>query len=524
VPTEGPAITTQFLNNLEESVSAHIRRVEKVLDATKFDQRLAEMVEQVRRRPGRPCEISVRAFVVALLVLGFDGREHLIRVVRLLNSLDRKTLKRLGVTRTTPVTRRQVENMNRIVILALEVKAQREGKSKWEMLDELSDLLLPATAHVGVVDTTSIAVDGTSIASWGTRRKGKRSGSNGKRIPTDPDARWRAKGENSWRRPVFGYEVTGAVTVPEIDGPNVPLAMLSMRFRPANTTPTLMALATVNAVAKHQGRLGDVLIDLEYTKRVDGADFLLPIRALGGEPVFDLMPNQRGARGTVRGAVIVDGQPFSPSLPRSLYLIPVPPVNATKEDRVDYQRKIAIRAQYALQTHGSRKRDGQQVYACPAAVGKVTCPLMTPRRPVKRGTLPVFYNPAVAVAGTVCANAYTTFPATDLPLSQRELYGSKDWFFSYSRRNRVEGFFGNTKNEASENLRRGSIRVRTGMKTGFLVLMILAATNLRLAMRWDVNGGAPARAKMGRPRKKTLLEYADVAMRAGFSNAPPVVA
>jgi hypothetical protein len=115
-------------------------------------------------------------------------------------------------------------------------------------------------------------------------------------------------------------------------------------------------------------------------------------------------------------------------------------------------------------------------------------------------------------------------PHTNLPLSQRELYAAKEWFFSYSRRNRVEGFFGNTKNEASENLRRGSIRVRTCMKTGFLVLTILAATNLRLAMRWDENGCAPAKAKKSHPRKKMLIEYADVVMRAGFSNAPPAVA
>jgi hypothetical protein len=44
---------------------------------------------------------------------------------------------------------------------------------------------------------------------------------------------------------------------------------------------------------------------------------------------------------------------------------------------------------------------------------------------------------------------------------------------------------------SEENLRRGAIRVRGGLKTGFLTLMILAATNLRLAERWEVNGAGP---------------------------------
>jgi hypothetical protein len=513
------------LNNSGLSLEAQVRRVEKVLDQTRLDVLLLNAIEANAKRPGRPREISVRAFLVALIVLGLDGREHLIRVVRLLNSLDEKTLVRLGVSRKEPITRRQVENLNRVVMASLEAKAASEGVSKWEILDELADLLLPATAHPDVKKTTSIAVDGTVVASWGTRRKRKVVNAKGKtvfkQIPTDQDAHWRGRSADSWKRPVFGYDLTGAVSVPELGGEDVPLAMLSMRFRPATKDTTQMALACVSAVAKWQGGLGDVLMDREYTKRDDAGDFLMPIRALGGEPVFDLMPNQLGADGTVRGALIIDGQPFSPSLPKALHMIEVPKVGCTSEERMTYQRSIAARSIYALKAHGSRKSDGQQTYMCPAAAGQVTCPLMAPKRPVKRGALPVYYLPASVAPKSICANAYTTFGALDLPLDQRDLYGSKEWFFSYSRRNRVEGFFGNVKNEASENLRRGAIRVRGGLKTGFLTLMILAATNLRLAERWEVNGAKPTKKRRGRPRRQTLTAYAEVALQAGRSNAPP---
>jgi hypothetical protein len=516
------------LTNSNLSLSAQIRRVEGVIDHSGIVAVLENAIEETRTKAGRPREISVRALLVALLVLGMDGREHLIRVVRLLNGLDPKTRKRLGVTRTAPVTRRQVERLYNVITTALEVKAQRDGRTKWEMLDELGDMLLPAAAHRDVAKSSSIAVDGTSVESWGTKRRRRVVGANGASslatYSSDPDAKWRAKSENAWKRPFFGYDLTAAVSVPDLGGPEVPLAVLSMRFRPATTSTVEMALATVAAVAQKKGALSDVIVDREYTQRNDGADFLMPVRALGGEPVFDLTPAQLGASGTVRGAVIVDGQPFSPSLPPSFFVLHPPAVNASKDELLTYQKSIDARARYALSHHGSRKVDGRQTYVCPAAAGKLRCPLMPSKKKPKAGVLPTYHHPKQALPGTVCANAYTTFGATDLPLAQRELYGSKDWYFSFARRNRVEGFFGNLKNEATENLRRGVIRVRGGMKTGLLTLMIVAASNLRLAERWDERTPSETRKKIGRPAKKVLAPYAEAALQAGRSNAPPSAA
>ena len=208
-------------------------------------------------------------------------------------------------------------------------------------------------------------------------------------------------------------------------------------------------------------------------------------------------------------------------MPPSLCEIEVTAVNASRDERLEYQHQIALREKFALVAHGSRKADGRQVYFCPAAAGKVKCPLMSPKKPLKGRVLKTYSHPQTAAAGSVCANAYTTFGATDAPLAQRELYGSKEWYWSYMRRNRVEGFFGNVKNQASENLSRGSIRVRGGMKTGLLTLMIVAAANLRLAERWDLRQPRPTQRKRGRPAKQQLASYAEVALRAGRTNAPP---
>jgi hypothetical protein len=63
-----------------------------------------------------------------------------------------------------------------------------------------------------------------------------------------------------------------------------------------------------------------------------------------------------------------------------------------------------------------------------------------------------------------------------------------------SRRNLVEGYFGNLKNGATENLQRGTIRVRGIYKTGILVIFAASAANMRL-----INGYTP-KLKQSKPR------------------------
>ena len=514
------------LSNTSLSTAQLIGRAERTLANCEAESMITTAIEFAQSRPGRPREISVKAYLVALLVLGQEGRMHLIRVVRLLNQLDAPTRRRLGITRTEAITRRQVENIHHVITRALEAKALREGKTKWESLDELADMLLVASAHPEVEKSTSIAIDGTTIDSWGTRRRRHVVLADGstvlRPVSTDPDAKWRAKGADAWKRPVFGYEVTAAVSVPDQGKEPVPLAALSIRFRPATVQTVEMGLSVAASVALWRGTLGDVLVDREYTRSIAGEEFILPIRALGGETVIDLTSNQLGATGTLRGAVIIDGHPFSPTVPEALRYIVPPAVGASSEELNAYQERIAARSVYAMKLH-SIKNTGARTYMCPAAAGQVICPLMKPKKQAKRGRLPVRNVPTSVMPGDICSNAYTTFAPDELPLAQRQLFGSKDWFFSYSRRSRVEGYFGNLKNEANENARRGSIRVRGGMSTGLLVIVMAVATNLRLAEAWDRGSGRKKAPKptMGRPRKQTLLPSYEIALSAGKGTAPP---
>lgn len=424
-----------------------------------------------------------------------------------------------------------MENLYGLVCEVLE--GPKTSATRWDLFEQACTMLASATVHDDALSARSIALDGTSIDSWGTRRRrgskklGTEGGSTVQKEPdsafkiADPDAAWRSKGIDKWKRPVFGYDLTAAVSVPEVDGGGVPLSAKSIRIRPANFKTLETALAVVGEVARIQGSLGDVLADREYTKSIDGKDFLLPVRALGGEPVFDLTKNQAGARETRRAAKIIDGHPFSPSLPTSLESFIRPAVNADKKLIGRYQDQMDDRAKYALVAHGSRKVSGSHVYQCPASAGKLRCPLVASSQLLALGTMPAFPATMDPLPRTVCTQKYTTFDAEDIALPQRELHGTTEWYKSVNRRNRVEGFFGNLKDSARENISRGTVRVRGLVRTGLMIAIAVMSVNIRLGEKWDEQKRRKPKPRMGRPRKVGVTKYAQVFLDL-VANAPPL--
>ncbi len=439
-----------------------ITEAERLLDENSTITYIEECISAAAVRSGRPRELSVRALMVALLVQVFEGRFLLTSVPKFLNNLDPATRRRLGITRTNGVTLRQVQHLfDRIE--KTNYDRSRTDDARYDNLDVLLNKVGTAGGHADANLTTSIAIDSSDIPSWGKDcfrlvfdAEGNYVGNE--RRASDPDAHWRTKGKKGEKKSFFGYDLTAAVTVQEEGGRDVPRAIKALRFRPATYKTTAMALACAADVAATQGSLGDVLVDREYTQSKHGRDFILEVRKLGGEPVFGLKLNQVGVSGHVRGAVIIDGQPFSPSLPQSLRVIhrPLPAQTyALNPDAVKkYEDQIAARSIYALVPHGARRQNGAQVYQCPAAAGKLICPLVASSHLLALGTMPAASPPKTAPRDTVCDSKFRTFTAEELPLSQRHLHGSTAWRKSYARRNEVERLFSNAKDQASENLRR----------------------------------------------------------------------
>ena len=138
--------------------------------------------------------------------------------------------------------------------------------------------------------------------------------------------------------------------------------------------------------------------------------------------------------------------------------------------------------------------------------------VVRPKTPIRRGEFD---------GRAVCSNRYTRIDAADLPLQQRDLYGSAEWHRSYARRGRVEGFFGNLKNDATESVQRGVIRVVGLDKTGLMLAAAVAATNLRLTDTFRAQQHTPVRVKRGRPRQRPTDVYTRVALATHRSGAPP---
>jgi len=473
-----------YKKTVQHPLSDKVKTYEKMITSEGTLEHVENLISASAIKSGRPRVFTVKMLLVGLMLIADQGVLHLTRIVKTLNGLDTNSKNVLGIK--TKITRRQVEHLYGLISELL------TAENKYEKLDALTDQVMLAS-HKAAVKTGSIAVDGTSIESWGTKRVDKNTGEIKQ---TDLDAKWKKRSENSpWKKPYFGYELTAVVQIPDSAKETAPLFARTVRFRPATYQPVPTGLeAVVAAYAQIKGEHKepkDVLADREYTATKDGSGFISPLRALGFNPIFDLTVSQIGVTDLVRGTLIIDGQPFSPATPQDLRHLIQPPVSAPLRERIDYQNKIAIRSKYALIRHGKGLKNGAQDYICPAQGGKISCPLKPLKNPKLIFASSAPLNPS---AGSVCTKKFTRFHSFEMPLNQREHYGSYQWFQSMSRRNLVEGYFGNLKNGATENLQRGTIRVRGIYKTGILVIFAASAANMRL-----INGYAP-KPKQSKPR------------------------
>ncbi len=99
----------------------------------------------------------------------------------------------------------------------------------------------------------------------------------------------------------------------------------------------------------------------------------------------------------------------------------------------------------------------------------------TPRRPT---TDPTLFTPRALPK--ICGQEKSRVQMTELPFWQPLPHGSAAWYDSINRRNRIEGIFGNVKNDAAQNLTRGRFRVMRLARTSLMSLFIVTAANLRL--------------------------------------------
>ncbi len=260
--------------------------------------------------------------------------------------------------------------------------------------------------------------------------------------------------------------------------------------------------------------IGDVLADSGYAHRAAAA-WALPLRALGARLVQDHHRADRGPKGAHAGAIIANGNLWCPATPPALLQIGPLARAASAVDAAAHDASTTEAARYKLGRICADDADGYHRVACPAAAGKLRCPL----RPQSM-TLPLDRPEVLEPPGrppTCCTQqTITVAPEVNAKTAQKHDYPGAAWRRSYSRRTGVERTFSTIKDPASTDTTRGWCRLMglTAITLFFTCAMVVR--NERIVDAFEHRQAEDARrAAAGRPpkarrrRRRPLAELID---------------
>ena len=255
--------------------------------------------------------------------------------------------------------------------------------------------------------------------------------------------------------------------------------------------------------------LGDVLSDSGYSHRIP-QHWASPLRAAGAELVQDLHPNDRGPKGTHAGAVIANGNLYCPCTPRPLIALAPLSRAAAPQQAAAHDAKTAEAARCKLGRLTSDDTDGYHRVACPAAAGKIRCPLRPASMTLDRDRPEILQPPEHPQA--CCTQQTVTVPPGVLAkTAQKHDYPSAAWRRSYARRSGAERSFATAKDPASNDIARGWCRLMGLAPLMLFTVTLLAVRNQRILTAWNARQEEnQRRAAKGLPpktrkrRRKTL--------------------
>ena len=484
--------------------------LEEVIDASG----VAVRVESLLPSGARPRQLAVRTLLLGMLLALASGRPaHLVRVREALLALPAGSRRRLGVTtgwKNGPhvLTYRQVEYTFALVNAALG-RQQPDGMPSPE-LQRICDDLLEAGIPAASRDAgRSLAVDWSDLESF------SRPPPHGTSDCADPEAAWGRRKNNLLRDDdelFFGYYLTAAVMTADEDGPPVPGLVRRMTLSSCRHDP-VPAFAPVLTAMPGQGiPLGDIIADCGYSYRVPGK-WAVPLRLAGAQLVQDLHPGDRGTKGTHDGAIAANGNLYCPQTPRPLLALVPLAAGAGRQQATDWERKTAELARYKLGRLTRDDADGYHRAQCPAAAGKVRCPLKPPSMTLDRGRPEILQPPGHPQA--CCTQATITVPPdVNAKTRQKHDYPSAAWRRSYARRTTAERAFATIKDPARNDTARGWCRLMGTAPLMLFTAALLAVRNQRVLAAWDrlqdenarrAAQGLPPRARRRRRKTRTAL-------------------
>lgn len=477
------------------------------LEGSGLPDELQNMVNP--KRTGAPRQLPMSVLLAAvILVFRAAGTATLADTHRLLvTGLDRDFQVELGIRDEAEgahdeggaLTYRQVQYLFRQIVLRADPKQTDELIERSRRKNFLTRLQT-VYARIMIPDGTSKnvpmrAADSTPVFAWHHESSGY-----------DPDATfgYRTKTRSDRRSRFYGYKALTycqATERPYVEGFSVRPA--NEGEGPANTD---LATALAGMLAAEGLKIGPVAVDLGFSG-LRPENFHEPMRRLGAEPVMDYTNQDRGVV-MLLGALVTDGRPSCPCLPTDLHrpkrpprvaLGKEPPATAPqrKKDRYARDRKALDDALAAIERRrdylaghvkGKGYGDGD-VWRCPALEGKVRC--------TRRGDSldlpddrPLFEPGDDVEFGAFCQNDSIELPADAQPkLRQVHTWMDEKWRAKYRLRTHAEGAFGDLKNQRTEKIGRGWIRVSGLVALTIMLWGAICHRNLRVSRRGDENDG-----------------------------------
>ena len=454
---------------------------EGVLDASG----IAPRIEALLPSGARTRQLTVRTLLLGMMLALADGRPaHLTRVHQALTSLPGDEQRRLGVLadwkgRPHPLTYRQAEYTFSLVKAALG-KDQPDGLPSPALQAACDDLL-----EAGIPQEFRDA--GSSLAAdWSDLETFSRPPPRGTGDCADPEASWGHR-KNNLRHDedelFFGYYLSAAIMVPDEQGPPVPELARRMTLSSCRHDPVPAFTPVLTAMAEDGILLGDVLADSGYSHRIP-QHWAAPLRRAGAALVQDLHPHDRGPKGTHQGAIIANGSLYCPTVPRTLLELGPLARGATPEQAGRHDAKTAEAARYKLGRLTRDDEDGYHRVQCPAAMGKIRCPLRPSSMTLDRDRPEILTPPEHPQA--CCTRQTITIPAGVLAkTAQKHDYPSAAWRRSYARRSGAERGFATAKDPASNTISRGWCRLMSLAPLMLFTTVLLAARNHRILAAWN---------------------------------------
>ena len=463
---------------------------------------VTEMLEEAVSSSGPPRQLTFRTVLLGILLSISNSKvAHLSAAYRCLCDLSVIDQVRLGVARPgreglktasyrmfehsfnammKPIDPSPVPSFRGVAPLKrpghlAKKRAGIETTAKETMLVGLIDALLEASVPKAKGEHRCLAVDWTDHESW-ARPKDKLS----EEVSADPDAAWGHAKRNApgAKDALFwGYYAQVAVVACE-EGAEKPDPELIYRVvvKSASIEPADEMAGALERMAASGKGPSDVLADCGYSFKTG---FSRRLRNIGAEPVMDLHPFDRGPKGTFEGAVCANGSLYCPCVPERLLTLG-PLVRGAPEKAVAaHDRACAELEHYRFAPLARPDKEGYERVMCPAAAGKLRCPL------VEASLNLSFSHPSVTQAPSspprCCRQrSITVAPQVNDKTRQKHPYPSPVHRRSYARRTAAERAYARLADPAGEGVRRGWCRLFGTAKNTLMYSLAAVVHNLRL--------------------------------------------